>query len=525
LCYIDIFIHLLEWILCSIKLSGKQTIGMEGTLEQVLQEAQISIEEPTQETKHLRLSELTSQIENALNSIFSSRGFWVIADVTSHSFKANSNTHHFDLVEKEANSSNIIAKVSAKAWGSGSTKIHQFERLTGQRFTNNIQVLLYVTVEYHASYGLKLNVNDIDPNFTIGALEQQRRLTLLRLVNENPDRIKKVGERYYTYNQGLKLNRVIQRIAVISSNASAGWEDFKDSLKKNQFGYKFQIDDYNCKVQGVGNEDMVAGKFIEVFNSNKPYDVVILTRGGGAQTDLLLFDTYKVGRVIARFPIPVITGIGHHKNESIADLMAHIATKTPTKAAETIIAHNRAYEDEMIAFQKSIIIKTQQLFSVHMQSLSNLNSVIVNQTRNIVNCRKDDLVRVNQITVNNTKSILFTKHRELTAISSQISSKPKIIVQTKLNDLKNVIGNIKSFNTILLRDQRAYLNHYKSVVKLMSPANILKKGFAIVKVDGAITSDVDNIKVGNTISIILSDSEIKTTVKSKSNYNGDDFNI
>lgn len=498
---------------------------MEETLEQVLQEAQIQVEEPKQETKHLRLSELTSQIEEALKSVFSSRAFWVIADVTSHTYKRDKNYHYFELVEKDVDSNNILAKVSANAWGSGSTKIAQFERLTGQRFTNNIQVLLYVTVEYHASYGLKLNVNDIDPNFTLGALEQQKQLTLFRLLNENPDRIKKVGERYHTHNQGLPLNRVIQRIAVISSNASAGWEDFKDSLKKNQFGYQFQIDDYNCKVQGVGNEDMVAGKFIEVFNSKKPYDVVILTRGGGAQTDLLLFDTYKVGRVIARFPIPVITGIGHHKNETIADLMAHTATKTPTKAAEVIIAHNRAYEDAMLAFQKSIIIKTQQLFSVHMQSLANLNSVIVNQTRNIVNSRKDDLVRVNQITVNHTKSILFSKHRELTAVSSQISSKPRIIVQTKLNDLNNIIGNIKSFNGAYLKLQRGYLGHYVSVVKMMSPANILKKGFAIVKVDGEITSDVEEVKVGETISIILSDKEIKSTVKSKSNYNGDDFNI
>jgi exodeoxyribonuclease VII large subunit len=498
---------------------------MDETLEQVLQEAQIQLVEPKQEPKHLRLSELTSEIEQVLKSVFSTKGFWVIADVTSHSFKANSNTHHFDLVEKDSKSNDIIAKVASKAWGSASSKIHQFERLTGQKFTNNIQVLLYVTVEYHASYGLKLNVNDIDPNYTLGALEQHRQLTLSKLVDDNPDCIKKIGQRYHTRNQGLKLSRVIQRIAIISSNASAGWEDFKDSLKKNQFGYQFQIDDYNCKVQGVGNEAQVADKFVEVFNSKKPYDVVILTRGGGAQTDLLLFDTYKVGRVIARFPIPVITGIGHHKNESIADLMAHTATKTPTKAAEVIIAHNRTYEDAMLAFQKSVIIKTQQLFSVHMQSLANLNSVIVNQTRNIVNSRKDDLIRVNQITVNNTKSILYNKHRELTAISSQISSKPKIIVQTKLNDLQNIVSNIKSFNKSFLKHQTGYLGHYQSVIRMMSPANILKKGFAIVKVDGAITSEVENIKVGNTISIILSDNEIKTTVKSKSNYNGDDFNI
>lgn len=361
--------------------------------------------------------------------------------------------------------------------------------------------------------------------YTLGALEQQRQLTLIRLVSENADFIKKVGDNYITRNKGLRLNRVIQRIAIISSNTSAGCEDFKHSLQKNGFGYVFETDDYYCKVQGVDNANHLVEKLIEIFYSKKPYDAVVLTRGGGAQTDLLLFDDYYVGRAIGKFPIPIITGIGHQKNETVADLMAHTATKTPTKAAESIIAHNRAYEEAMLALQKTIIIKTQQLFSHRIQALSHLNSVIVNQTRNVLSSRKDALVKVNQITINTTKSILFNKHRDLTAISSRISSRPKIIVSTKLNDLENIISNIKSFNSNYFKLQRGYIGHYVSMIKMMSPANILNKGFAIVKVNGTITSDTDKIKAEDNISVILSQSEIQATVKSKNNYYGDDFNI
>lgn len=490
-------------------------------LDNILEEKEIQVEEP----KHLRLSELTKKIDNALKAVFASKSFWVIADITSHTFKANTKYHYFDLVEKDEHSTKIVAKVCGKAWGSGSNKIAIFEKLTGQKFTNNINVLLKVSVEYHAEYGLSLSVIDIDPNFTLGVLEQQKQHTLARLVSENPQQIWKVGDTFVTKNKQLKLNRVIQRIAIISSNTAAGCEDFKDSLNKNQFGYFFEINDYFCKVQGADNANQLVEKLIEIFNSKIPYDAVILTRGGGAQTDLLLFDTYNIGRAIARFPIPIITGIGHRKNETIADLMAHTSTKTPTMAAEVIIAHNRAFEDAILGFQKGIIIKTQQIFSSRFQGLANLNSIIVNQTRNILNTRNGDLVRVNQVTINTTKSILYSKHRDLTNLFSQISSTPKIIVSTKLNDLNNILKNIKAFNSRLIRDQGGYLAHFNSVVKMMSPANILNKGFAIVKVDDKITSNPDKVTIGKTISIVLADQEITTTVKNKKNYDGNDFNI
>ena len=477
------------------------------------------------EITHIRLSELNSKINDAINRSFSSATFWVIADVTNHTFKSQSNYHYFELVEKDTNSNNIIAKLSGKAWGSGSTKIANFERITGQKFANNINVLLNVKVQFHSVYGLQLEINDIDPNFTLGVLEQQRQATLQRLVDENPTFIRKVGEKYFTKNSQLKLNIVIQKIAVISSKTSAGAEDFKHSLLNNPYGYIFYIDDYYTVVQGESNADQFLSKIIEVFNSQKPYDAVVITRGGGAQTDFLIFDNYNIGRAVAKFPIPIITGIGHQKNETIADLMANTQTKTPTKAAEFIIAHNKSYEDAMLSYQKSIVIKSQQLFSFHFQSLASLNSIIVNNTRNILTQMKDSLVQINQVTINTSKSILFNHRNSLVNISTQILSKPKIILYNRINDIKNTVGNLKTFNAQYLKNKRGYLGHYSSVIKLMAPVNILKKGFAIVKFNGKITSNPENILVGKDIDIILSETEIKATVNHKSKYNGTEFNL
>ena len=449
----------------------------------------------------------------------------MIADITNHSFKEKTTYHYFDLVEKAEGSNQLVAKIAARAWGNGSMRIMEFERVTGQRFTNNINVLVKVKVNYHPTFGLALDVQDIDSNFTIGLLEQQRQATLARLVAENPEVIQKTGDRYLTRNAGLPLPRVIQRIAVVSSKTSAGNEDFRHTLLNNPYGYRFEIHDYHTVVQNESNAQQFLERLIDVFRSGIAFDAVIINRGGGAQTDFLIFDNYKIGLAIARFPIPVITGIGHQKNETITDLMAHTQTKTPTKAAEFIITHNKSFEDSILDFQKFILIKSQQTFSSHYQRLATLNSFVTNTARTFLNSHKDSLVRNNQIIINNTKTILSANKSSLSFIASTLVSKPRIITGNKLNDLTNTFNNIVSFKAAYLRNQRGYLNHYVSLINMMSPANILKKGFAIVKSNGEVTSNPDSFAPGSEMEVILSGKSIKSTVKSKSNHNGNEFNI
>jgi exodeoxyribonuclease VII large subunit len=479
----------------------------------------------TEPIKHIRLSELNQQIHSVIENNFNNLTLWVIADITNHSFMEKANYHYFDLVEKAENSNELVAKISAKAWGIGSIKIREFEKITGQIFTNNINVLVRVKVNYHIVFGLSLDVQAIDTNFTIGFLEQQRQATLASLVANNPGVIEKIGERYVTRNSKLKLPMIIQRIAVVSSKTSAGNEDFKHTLLNNPYGYKFEIHDYHTVVQNDANAQQFLERLIDVFKSNIAYDAVVINRGGGSQTDFLIFDNYKIGLAVARFPIPIITGIGHQKNETITDLMAHTQTKTPTEAAKFIITHNRHFEDAILSFQKVILIKSQQLFSINFQNLTSLNSIIVNKTRDLLSNYKDSLVQINQVTINRSKSIIYNKKNELVGVSTQILSKPKIILYNRINDLQNKVSNLKSFNTIFLRRQQNFINHYVTVIKMMSPDNILKKGFAIVKVNNKITSNPDDILLGNDIEIILSNTQIKTTVKQKTKYNGTEFNL
>lgn len=451
----------------------------------------------------IKLSELTGQIQAAISGVFGAQTFWVIADVTNYTYKPQSNFHYFELVEKDKTSNKILAKISGRAWGNASVNITNFEKATGQQFKNDINVLVQVAVQYNPAFGLQLNLLDIDTTFTLGRFEQQRKETLDKLVRDNPSFIRLENGRYITRNSELPLNRILQRIAVISSDTSAGYQDFKHTLTNNSFGYHFEVDDYFALVQGEGNAKQFLARLIDVFGSGIKYDALVIIRGGGSQTDFLIFDNYELNRAIAKFPIPVITGIGHQKNETIADLMAHTSTKTPTKVAEFLIAHNKGFEDGILLLQQQLVIRTFQLMNFH----------------------KEQLNRMNQLTINSTKNMLHERHRSILNLSGMILANPKIIISNKNKDLNHLMANFKSFNRMYFANHVRYISHFESVVRLMSPQNILNKGFAIVKVNGAIVSDANAILPGMEMTVSLAAEEINTKVIAKKARNGKEFEL
>lgn len=452
---------------------------------------------------HIKLSDLTKKVSQVINQSFGSDFYWIIAEVSGHKFYPNQDRHYFDFVEKIENSNSETAKVKGIAWSSGSVAIKFFQKETGQQFTNGLQVLVKVKVEFNIIYGLQLILHDIDQSFTLGNLEKQRRETLLRLVNDNADFIKLIDEEYITTNKKTKLNFILQHIALIASPNSEGYADFVHTMNNNQFMYKFKIDNYFSSVQGIEAEREIVNTLISIYNAQKQYDCVVIIRGGGAKTDFLVFDSYSLARAVAKFPIPVITGIGHYKDVSIVDLMANTNTKTPTKSAEFIIAHNRAFEDAVMQFQKSIIIKTQQTLGNSRQRINFINTLIINKSRTLINHHNEELLNFHH----------------------QISLRPKMIIGNKIKDLENLKENLNGYSKKYLLSKDMALSHYVSLIKIMNPVNILKRGFALVSQKGKIIIDAKNIQPGSQLTITLSDVDINTTVNSKTNSNGSNFNL
>lgn len=470
--------------------------------------------------QHIKLSDLTKVVEDVIKNSIGENFYWIIAEISSHKFYPNQDRHYFEFIEKAEGSNDPIAKVRGVSWYAGSQSIKLFEKATGQTFSNGLQVLVKVKVEFHATYGLSLVLHDIDQSFTLGNIEKQRRETLLKLVEENPLFVQKIGEEYSTKNKKINLNAVIQKIAIIGSPNSEGYTDFTHTISNNQFGYKYSIDVYQSSVQGMEAAKELVNKLIAIYNSGIPYDCVVIIRGGGSKSDFLVFDTYQLSKAVAKFPIPIITGIGHHKDVSIVDLMAHTTTKTPTKAAEFIISHCRQFEESILGFQKAVIIKSQQLLSHSKQEINGFNLVIVNKSRTFTADYKEGLNSINQIVTNKTKTIIYNRQSDLVSLLNQLSSKPKIITANKKSELNNQSENIAIFSKKLLSRQENFINHYVTVIKLMSPVNILKKGFAIISLNGNIISNAENIQPGMDLTINMNEYDINTKVTSKTKKNG-----
>jgi len=466
------------------------------------------------EIPHIKLSDLAREVRETIRINFPDT-YWVVAEVSGHKFYPNNDRHYFELIEKEEGSNEPVAKVNARAWYEGSQTIKLFEQATGQIFTTGLQVLIKVKLEFHPAHGFALILVDIDQSFTLGNIEKQRRLVLKKLTDENPDAIILQGEEYITRNKKARLNIVVQHIAIIGSPNSEGYIDFTHTLENNQYGFKFKLDIYQSSVQGMAAEKELVAKLIDIHTSEKKYDCVVMIRGGGAKTDFLVFDTYQLSRATARFPIPIITGLGHHKDVSIVDMMANTSVKTPTKAAEFIIAHNRWFEEEVMKLQQNVIIRSQQLLKENLHEINLLHVNLINDTRSLVEINKESMRDFRHTLTNTTMQLLNDHGKELGNIANDIKTSVKIGISKQSQRLENTKENVQLVSNRLLKSHENKLVQYQLLLKLMDPQNLLKKGFAMVSKNGKITSNAGEIQPGDELTIHMHLYDIQTQVKSK----------
>ncbi len=442
---------------------------------------------------HITLSELTQHIKGVINAAFASESYWVIAEISGHKMYMDGDRHYFDFVEKADESSETTAKIRGIAWREGSESIKSFEQQTGQIFKDGIEILARVKVEYQSKYGIQLILLDIDQSWTLGNLEKQRQATLARLVAENPDAIRKVGEEYVTTNKQAPLNAVIQHIAIIGSPNSEGYKDFIGVLEANQFSYKFDIDNYQSAVQGAEAHTEIVSRLVTIYQSNKKYDCVVLIRGGGAKTDFLVFDNYLLAKAAARFPIPIITGIGHSTDTSIVDMMVNTRTNTPTKAAEFVVLHNRNFEDDILSLQKNITIQTQRLLASALSRITATNLTVINKSR-----------------------LLLTNHKDaLSAMANQMNVKPRIAIAHQIQELENLKTNMHSHTRKYLANLDGQLEHYQSMIRMSTPESILKRGFAIITQEGKPVSKPEKLHTGSEMKVIMHAYDIETKITAK----------
>lgn len=291
----------------------------------------------------ISLYELNNRVREVLGKSMPDE-YWVQAELSD--VRSNATGHcYLEFIQKDLRNNNLVAKARGTVWANVFRILKPyFERETGQAFTSGIKVLVKVTVEFHELYGYSLTVIDIDPSYTLGDMAYRRREILMQLEEEG----------VLTLNKELELPLLVQRIAVISSVTAAGYGDFCNQLQDNPYGFAFRTRLFPAIMQGERVEESVIAALDAVNAECDRWDVVVIIRGGGATSDLSGFDTYLLAANCAQFPLPIITGIGHERDDTVIDSVAHTRVKTPTAAAEFLINHLRVTADRLEEYRNVI---------------------------------------------------------------------------------------------------------------------------------------------------------------------------
>ena len=367
----------------------------------------------------ISLSELSALIEQGLKQTLHPH-YWVVGEISE--IQANRNGHcYLELIEKPEDEQNPTAKMRAVVWANVYRMLAPyFESETGSPLSVGMKILVQVSVNFHSLYGLSLQITDINPTYTIGE-DELRRQKIIRQLEE---------EGIIDLNKEIPLPSVIQRIAVISSATAAGYQDFTQQLQINLHGIAFHTELFPAAMQGVDVESTIIAQLDEIFKRESEFDVVVIIRGGGARTDLRWFDNYNIAANVAQFPLPVITGIGHDKDQSITDLVAHTSLKTPTAVAEFIINTCSEFIEQLNELQDRLQTTLSDEIRAQHDLLNNYISALSHRMQLVTMQSNNKLLHIRQTLQHSTQTILLKAANDLQLIETRIVAKePKTILK------------------------------------------------------------------------------------------------
>ena len=405
----------------------------------------------------ISLSELSLQIQEALKLNFG-MPVWIRAEISELRENYNGNCY-LELIEKDQNSETILAKSKATVWASTYRMLKPyFESSTGQVLRSGLNVLVAVSVEYHAVYGFSLNVRDINPTYTLGEMAAQR-LKIIRQLEEDG-----VSD----MNKLLSMPELPQRIAIISSATAAGYDDFCDQLKQTKSGFVFYKKLFQAVMQGEQAQKSIITALEKIYEHIDLFDVVVIIRGGGATTDLACFDSYELAINCAQFPLPIIAGIGHQRDVSILDLIAHTSVKTPTAAAEFLISKLQLVEDNLMKIAQNI-----------------------------------------QFEVN---SRLESEFRYMDQINLRIKHTLQNKVQNNNFRLEKLKDRLKRTIEIRMYTEKNKLLMLEKSIETHSPIFLLKHGYTITTINGKRISSIKELKSGLNIRTYVQDGDFESEI-------------
>lgn len=413
-----------------------------------------SIEEP------FTLYSLNNMVRQAVSEGLPSR-YWVTGELSE--VREASNGHcYIELVQRDEVTQELVAKARGTIWSRIYSLLRPyFLEQTGEPFAAGLKVLLQVSVAFHELYGYTLDVCDIEPAYTVGDMARQRMLVIKRLTDEG----------VIDLNKELPFPLLPQRVAVISSATAAGYGDFCDQLAANRYGFVFYPHLFQSPMQGSGVEQGIISALDRIAANIDMWDVVVIIRGGGATSELSCFDTYDLANNCAQFPLPIITGIGHQRDESVLDMVAHTRAKTPTAAAELLIHAMLEQETYMTGMMQGVVQGVQQRMDAEQQRLQGL------------------LGRLPMATA--------------------------LYLQGEKMRLQASLQAMFSSAQMLIKEQQHRLDVCNVALEAASPERILSLGYSITRVNGRVVRSIDDVVPGYEVTTEVAGGEFTSTVKDK----------
>ncbi len=405
--------------------------------------------------------------------------FWVEAELSEA--RENNGHCYMELVQKDERGNTPVARASAKCWRSVWMAVRpEFERVTGMRLRAGMKVLLRVYPQFHEAYGFSWIVSGIDPTYTLGDMAR-RRMEILKILRQ---------EGVLELNKQVPMPMFAQRIAVVSSPTAAGYGDFCNQLSANAYGFRFSVTLFPATMQGEGVEQSVIEQLDRIYGSGQQFDCVVIIRGGGASSDLSGFDSLALAENIANFPLPVITGIGHERDETVADIVAHCSVKTPTAAAALLIENLRNVDTHITDMQQRIYNKVNAAMQQEQQRLSRLMQLIPTLF-SLVSTRQEARVDALSQRLNAAaqRRVADAKSR-LEILSSRLAPSAGHRLQTETHRLE-------------MLSQRA---------SALDPQLLLSRGYSITTLGGKAVTDAAALKPGDELLTRFASGSVKSTV-------------
>lgn len=426
------------------------------------------------------------------------REYWVEAEISE--LREVRGHCYIDLIEKAEGTNTPVARASAKCWANTwSTVGPLFEKVTGQRLHTGMKVLMLVGANFHPAYGFSWIISDIDPTYTLGDMARKRQAII--------DQLKREG--VFDMQKELEMPLFCQHIAVISSANAAGYGDFVNQLESNAYGFKFVTQLFPATMQGEGVEQSIIDALNKIYasmSSAQPstftpppstFDCVVIIRGGGATSDLSGFDTLALAENVAQFPLPVITGIGHERDESVLDMISHTRVKTPTAAAAFLIENLKRVWDYLQDAQTMLAANAKQRMETEQMRLMRASEKIPSLF---------SLVREKE------------EHR-LDRVLQKILNAAQQGVSNNSHKIDIMEGNMLPLASRLLMEQKHRLQMLEQRALALDPALLLKRGYSITTHNGIVVRDASQLKPGDVLETRVEkgivQSEVRNTLKTK----------